>query len=126
MQCDALRSLPGVRPGSRDRATPGDRGKTMIRLGLRLTPQGRLLCEPVADAAGLDEVVATRLGEAFAHGSGDGLLRLGAGEVGQALPPVFVWWRELASRYVAALCVPAARAASGHAPAVVAPRGAAP
>jgi hypothetical protein len=88
----------------------------MIRLGLRLTPHGRLLCEPVADATGLDEVVATRLGEAFAHGSGDGLLRLGAGEVGQALPPVFVWWRDFASRYVAALCGQAAGSGGEHTP----------
>jgi hypothetical protein len=29
-----------------------------------------------------------RLDEAFARGSGHGLLRLGAGEVGKALPPV--------------------------------------
>ena len=98
----------------------------MIRLGLRLTPHGRLLCEPVADATGLDEVVATRLGEAFAHGSGDGLLRLGAGEVGQALPPVFVWWRDFASRYVAALCVHAASAESGQVEAVVPPEVPAP
>src|SRR4028118_585469 len=110
-----LRSLPGVRPDLRDRATPGDRGEAMTRLGLRLTPHGRLLCEPVAaatgpaepgarrarrppphgrllcepvaDAAGLDEVVATRLGEAFAHGSGDGLLRLGGGGGGAGAAP---------------------------------------
>ena len=85
----------------------------MIPLGLRLTPHGRLVCEPVADAPGLDEAVATRLREAFARGSGDGLLRLGAGEVGQALPPVFVWWRDFAARYVAALCVQAAGAEAG-------------
>ena len=53
----------------------------------------------------MDEAVAARLGEAFALGSGHGLLRLGAGEVGQALPPVFVWWRGFAARYVTALCV---------------------
>ena len=73
----------------------------MIRLGLRLTPHGRLVCELVADAPGLDEAVATRLREAFARGSGDGLLRLGAGEVGQALPPVFVWWRAHSSHHSA-------------------------
>ena len=32
------------------------------------------------------------------------LVRLGAGEVGQALPPAFVWWRGFAGRYVAELC----------------------
>ena len=38
-------------------------------------------------------------------GSGPGLVRLGAGEVGQALPPVFVWWRSFATRYVGSLCL---------------------
>ena len=33
-----------------------------------------------------------------------GLLRLGAAELGQVLPPVFAYWRGLGSRYVAALC----------------------
>src|SRR4051812_24507767 len=89
-------------------APHGDRGADMVALRLRLTPHGHLLCEPSADAPALDEALATRLGEAFAHGSGDGLLRLGAGEVGQPLPPVFVWWRGFPSRYVAALCSQAA------------------
>ncbi len=93
----------------------------MIRLGLRLTPHGRLVCELVADAPGLDEAVATRLCEAFARGSGDGLLRLGAGEVGQALPPVFVWWRDFATRYVASLCVHVAGAEGGQTGAAVLP-----
>ncbi|MFL5338187.1 MAG: DEAD/DEAH box helicase [Geminicoccaceae bacterium] len=93
----------------------------MIRLGLRLTPHGHLVCELVADAPGLDEALAARLGEAFARGSGDGLLRLGAGEVGQALPPVFVWWRDFASRYVAALCVHAAGVESGQADVIIPP-----
>lgn len=82
----------------------------MTSLGLRLTPHGHLLCEPRADAAGMDEAVATRLQQAFARGSGEGLLRLGAGEVGAALPPVFLWWRDFAARYVSALCVQAAGA----------------
>jgi superfamily II DNA or RNA helicase len=74
------------------------------RLGLRLTPQGHLVCEAADGAPDMDEAAAARLGEAFARGSGQGLLRLGAGEVGQVLPPVFVWWRGFAMRYVAALC----------------------
>jgi superfamily II DNA or RNA helicase len=98
----------------------------MIRLGLRLTPHGHLLCEPAADAPGLDETAATRLGEAFAHGSGDGLLQLGAGEIGQMLPPVLAWWRDFASRYVAALCVQAAGTEEGRADAVVPPEVSAP
>src|SRR4051812_15801638 len=124
MQCGAAgmsRAVPSMRPNMCDAAFPGDRDTDMIRLGLRLTPHGRLVCEPTADAPSLDEAVAMRLGEAFARGSGDGLLRLGAGEVGQALPPIFVWWRDFASRYVAALCVHAASAESGQAAAVVPP-----
>ena len=69
----------------------------------------------------MDEAIAARLQQAFAHGSGEGLLRLGAGEVGQALPPVFVWWRDFAARYVSALCVQAAGAEDGAAPPEVRP-----
>lgn len=76
----------------------------MIPLGLRLTPQGRLVCDTAANMPGLDDAVAARLDTAFARGSGHGLLRLGAGEVGHALPPVFLWWRDFAARYVTALC----------------------
>jgi non-specific serine/threonine protein kinase len=42
--------------------------------------------------------------QAFGRGAGHGLLRLGAAEVGQVLPPVFAYWRELGNRYVTALC----------------------
>jgi non-specific serine/threonine protein kinase len=45
-----------------------------------------------------------RLEKAFIRGSGHGLLRLGADEVGTALPPVLSFWRELGVRYVTALC----------------------
>ena len=55
----------------------------------------------------MDEAIAVRVIAAFARGTGPGLLRLGGGEVGQALPPVFGWWRSFAVRYVAALCVQA-------------------
>jgi superfamily II DNA or RNA helicase len=77
----------------------------MPRFGLRLTPQGHLVTENQADAPQLDAQVRTRLTEAFAQGTGHGLVRLGAGEVGQALPPVFVWWRAFATRYVLAMCL---------------------
>ena len=53
----------------------------------------------------LGDRVAERLTEAFAGGAGAGLMQLGAGEVGQVLPPLFLWWRGFASRYVAALCI---------------------
>jgi len=61
------------------------------------------LLEEDAETPALDEVVAARLVEAFARGSGAGLAQLGAGEVGRALPPAFVWWRAFAGRYVEAL-----------------------
>ena len=77
----------------------------MSRVGLRLTPHGRLVLEADDDAPILDDGVAERLTKAFGNGSGPGLMQLGAGEVGQALPPAFVWWRGFASRYVAALCL---------------------
>jgi non-specific serine/threonine protein kinase len=77
----------------------------MPRFGLRLTPQGHLLTEQQDDAPDIDSPVLARLTDAFAQGSGQGLVRLGAGEVGQALPPVFVWWRAFATRYVGALCL---------------------
>ena len=69
----------------------------------------------------MDEGTAARLSHAFAHGGGSGLLRLGAGEVGQILPPAFVWWRSFAAGYVAALCLHGAGATGdGAASAVVA------
>lgn len=86
----------------------------MSRLSLRLTPHGRLIAEAAENTPEIDDAVAARLGSAFAQGSGAGLLWLGAGEVGQALPPVFVWWRAFAARYVAALCLHAPAEARGE------------
>jgi len=77
----------------------------MPRMQLRLTPRGHLLLEEANDAPTLDDNVATRLTEAFGRGTGYGLLQLGAGEVGQSLPPVLNWWRDFAVRYVEAVCL---------------------
>jgi len=76
----------------------------MARFGLRLTPHGHLVAEEQDDAPDIDTQVHRRLSEAFAQGAGFGLVHLGAVEVGQALPPVFVWWRAFATRYISALC----------------------
>ena len=92
----------------------------MSRLGLRLTPHGRLVLEAADDAPLLEERVAARLTEAFAEGSGQGLLQLGAGEVGRPLPPVFLWWRDFAARYVNTLRL----SSGGAATAVPAPSNA--
>ena len=69
-----------------------------------LTPHGRLILGQVDDAPRLEPGLAQRLLEAFARGSGHGLLRLGAGEIGILLPPVLAYWREFGARYVTTLC----------------------
>src|SRR5579875_1303791 len=74
-----------------------------VRATLRLTPHGTLVFEDQGDAPDLDARIALRLRKAFARGSGEGLWRLGAFEAGETLPPVFVWWRDFAARFVTAL-----------------------
>jgi non-specific serine/threonine protein kinase len=69
-----------------------------------LTPHGRLVLAPVADAPALSPDLSRRLQEFFARGSGHGLLQLGAAEVETSLPPVLAYWREFGARYVAAVC----------------------
>ena len=76
---------------------------SLSRLGLRLSPRGRLVLEAQADAPALEPEIAARLQAAFAQGSGHGLLQLGGGEVRATLPPVFAWWRNFAGRYLTAL-----------------------
>src|SRR5437660_10146999 len=77
----------------------------MARLGLRLTPHGRLSVEDQDDGPGIDTAVSIRLIDAFAQGTGYGLMWLGAAEVGQALPTLFNWLRDLAALYVGSLCL---------------------
>jgi superfamily II DNA or RNA helicase len=83
----------------------------MPRIQLRLTPRGHLLLEDADDAPSLDDKTAARLADAFGRGTGYGLLRLGTGEVGQSLPPAFIWWRDFAMRYVGAVCLHGSNAA---------------
>src|ERR1700682_1248604 len=77
----------------------------MAGIGLRLTPHGRLVVENQDDAPGIDRATSIRLTKAFARGTGHGLVWLGAAEVRQTLPPVFVWWRDFAARYIGSLCL---------------------
>ena len=77
----------------------------MPHANLRLTPHGHLVLAGSSDAAELDDRTALRLADAFARGSGHGLLRLGAAELGHHLPPLFLWWRGFATQYVGALCL---------------------
>ncbi|MFO0985545.1 MAG: DEAD/DEAH box helicase [Planctomycetota bacterium] len=82
-----------------------------LRLIPCLTPHGRLQLRRADDAPELEHAVGERLARAFERGAGQGLLQLGGAEVAQPLPPVLAYWREFASRYVAAVC---ARDASGE------------
>jgi hypothetical protein len=77
----------------------------MTRLGLRLTPHGRLSVEDQDHGPEIDAATSVRLIDAFARGTGYGLVWLGAAEVGQALPPLFAWWRDFAALYVGSLCL---------------------
>ncbi len=74
-------------------------------LTLQISPRGRLSLVADADAPALDAHLAGRLAQAFARGPGHGLLRLGAAELGQVMPPLFVWWRDFGTRFVTQLCL---------------------
>lgn len=76
----------------------------MTALSPVLTPHGVLSLRPSEEATALEPARSARMENAFVRGAGHGLLYLGADEVGTALPPVLSYWRELGSRYVAALC----------------------
>src|SRR5882762_3434067 len=86
-----------------------------------LTPHGLLTLRETGDALGLDRERGLSLEQAFARGSGHGLLWLGANEVGTALPPVLSYWRELGTRYVTALCAVPGIGESFNKPRVEAP-----
>ena len=75
-------------------------------LRLALSPRGRLLLDPSVDgtADSIEGALAQRVEAAFQRGQGEGLLQLGAREVGTALPPAFGFWRELGGKLMARLC----------------------
>ncbi len=76
----------------------------MMMLAPVLTPHGLLTLRQTAEPLALAPEHGARLEQAFARGSGHGLLCLGADEIGTALPPVLSYWRQLGARYVTALC----------------------
>jgi len=83
--CDVYRILRNLA-----RQTPVklmDNGMDTVSLSLGLTPHGRLVLAPDADAPPLDRELVERLRQALERGSGHGILLLGAAEVGTALPP---------------------------------------
>jgi non-specific serine/threonine protein kinase len=73
-----------------------------------LMPHGLLILDnagwQTGDALALLPEQSSRLEQAFARGSGHGLLCLGADEVGTALPAILSYWRELAARNVSTVC----------------------
>ncbi len=71
---------------------------------LLLTPHGHLLLTTGADGPTWPADLQQSLSESFGRGVGHGLLHLGASQVASVLPPVLAWWRDLAVRYVTALC----------------------
>jgi non-specific serine/threonine protein kinase len=95
-----------------------------VSLAPILTPHGRLILVPAADAPYLDPAFAQRLRNAFDRGSGHGLLQLGADEVSAALPPDLSFWREFGARYVTSLCTQADTEAARQKLRVPAPSGA--
>jgi superfamily II DNA or RNA helicase len=87
--------------------------QTALTLAPVFTPNGHLTLIPAGDELPLQAATASRLQQAFARGSGHGLLQLGAGEVATDLPAVLSWWRDFASPYVTALCTLPADGQSG-------------
>jgi len=69
-----------------------------------LTPHGRLIAVPVPDAPALPGALAERLLADSNLPPGRLLLGLGIEQAGVPLPPVVAWWRDLAVRYLTALC----------------------
>jgi non-specific serine/threonine protein kinase len=80
-----------------------------------LSPHGHLLLAPDEEAPVPAEALQRRLMQSFARGAGHGLLQLGAGEVGVALPPALGYWRDFGARYVTAVCAAPEPAGSGDA-----------
>ncbi len=76
-----------------------------LAFALSLTPRGHLILCHESDAPSLEDGLLERLRSTFERGPGHGLLQLGAGETGTALPPVYAYWREFGARYVTGLCV---------------------
>mgnify|MGYP001619455961 FL=1 len=88
-------------------------GTAINALAPILTPHGRvLLATDETGASSLTPDLSRRLQQSFSRGSGHGLLQLGAGEVGIAMPAVFGYWREFGARYVAAVCALSSAAAN--------------
>ena len=68
------------------------------------SPQGQLRTSDDAEGAPLDEAVAARIIEAFARGTGEGILQLATTELSSTLPPALSWARDLGCLLVGRAC----------------------
>ena len=75
-------------------------------LDLTLTPSGRLVLQEIegAGTAALPESLASSLRTSFDKGLSGFLLHLATMRDSSPLPPVFLFWRRLAERYLTELC----------------------
>src|SRR4051812_48644985 len=71
---------------------------------LALPPRGHLLYTAAREVEEPAFPHGDRLEAAFARGSGQGLLELGASEVGTTLPADVSYWRDFAARLVMTIC----------------------
>src|SRR5262249_45605450 len=71
---------------------------SVMNLAPVVTPHGVLTLAPSGEEAALPPERVARLQQAFARGSGHGLLHLGVDEVGTALPAVLSYWRWVGAR----------------------------
>ncbi len=94
----------GRKPASPPAAAVATIAATSERLALAVTPAGHLVLHASDDSDVVAADAAARLRAAFGGGAGAGLVQLGTAEVATALPPAIGFWRELAVRYVAAVC----------------------
>ena len=70
-----------------------------------LTPSGRVSLTRIDSGAfPLPVKTTSRIEQAFAQGTGHGLLHLGAAGLDTRLHPTLAWWRELGRQLVAATC----------------------
>src|SRR5436190_1042237 len=71
---------------------------------LALTPRGHLLFAVTGGPSELSPALSRKFEQAFARGLGHGLLELGIGQVGIALPPDISYWRDFAARLMTSIC----------------------
>lgn len=76
-----------------------------MSIALSISPRGRLLVlDTVSEPELPDASWCERVRRTILESQADGLLELGAREPGSPLPPEFAWTREVACRYLTALC----------------------